>query len=182
MFPKNKSKNMKSQIKIGHGFDVHKLLDKEQFEKTYPGRKSDSVLLGGVAVPHNRCLAGHSDADVLLHAIMDALFGAAALPDIGVHFPPSDDNYTGISSLDLLKICREKISAENFAIGNIDATLICEEPKLKNYILPMREKIAETLEIDLEQINIKATTTEKLGAIGRGEGIAAEAVCLLFSL
>ena len=173
---------MKSQIKIGHGFDVHKLLSREEFEEHYPQREMSGIMLGGTLVPHNKFLAGHSDADVLLHAIIDALFGAAGLPDIGVHFPPSDNAYESISSLVLLERTSHKIEDAGYQISNIDATVICEEPKLKNHIEAMRQIIAKTLEIDFSQINIKATTTEKLGAIGRGEGIAAEAVCLLESI
>jgi len=157
-----------SEIRIGHGFDVHR------FDK---GRK---LILGGVQVPHETGLDGHSDADVVLHAIMDALLGAAGLPDIGMHFPPSDVRFKDADSADLLRRVSEKISAAGFgSIVNIDCTILAERPKLASHLPAMRDRIAEVLQIDRSRVNVKATTCERLGFVGRGEGIAAEAVCLL---
>lgn len=154
-------------IRIGHGFDVHRLV---------PGRK---CIIGGVQIPFEMGLDGHSDADVLLHAICDALLGAAAMGDIGKHFPPSDMRYKGIDSRQLLCHVILLIKEKGFTVGNIDATVICEAPKLSPYTPQMCHIIAEDCKVDVSKINIKATTTEKLGYTGRGEGIAAEAVCLL---
>lgn len=154
-------------IRIGHGFDVHALLT---------GRK---CIIGGVDVPHNKGLDGHSDADVLLHAICDALLGAAALGDIGKHFPPTDNSYKGIDSRQLLRHVVALLHTKNYAVNNIDATVICEAPKLSAHTAQMCVNIAADCQIELSQINVKATTTEKLGFTGRGEGIAAEAVCTL---
>lgn len=154
-------------MRVGMGYDVHRLTE---------GRK---LILGGVEIPYERGLLGHSDADVLVHAIMDALLGAAALGDIGRHFPDSDAAYAGADSMVLLERVRDMIDAENMLVGNIDATIVAQQPKLAPYIENMRENIARRLGIDLSQVNIKATTEEKLGFTGAGEGISAQAVCLL---
>lgn len=156
-------------MRIGHGFDVHALV---------AGRK---CIIGGVDIPHDKGLDGHSDADVLLHAICDALLGAAALGDIGKHFPPSDMRYKGIDSRQLLRHVVTLLKDKGFAVGNIDATVICEAPKLSPHTAQMCANIASDCEVELSQINVKATTTEKLGFTGRGEGIAAEAVCIITS-
>ncbi|MES2013154.1 MAG: 2-C-methyl-D-erythritol 2,4-cyclodiphosphate synthase [Pseudomonadota bacterium] len=157
-------------IRIGHGFDVHRLVEGRQ------------CIIGGVDIPFEKGLDGHSDADVLLHAICDALLGAAALGDIGKHFPPSDMRYKGIDSRQLLRHVVVLLKDKGFAIGNIDATVICEAPKLSTHTARMCNNIAEDCNADVSCINIKATTTEKLGYTGRGEGIAAEAVCVLQSI
>ncbi len=154
-------------MRIGTGYDVHRLVENR------------ALILGGVAIPYEKGLLGHSDADVLLHAIMDALLGAAALGDIGKHFPDKDPAYKGISSLELLKKVGELLAAEHYLVGNIDATVIAQQPKLATYIGDMRENIASTLGIAVSQVNVKATTEEGLGFTGSGEGIAAQAVCLL---
>ena len=154
-------------MRIGHGFDVHALV---------AGRK---CIIGGVNIPHDKGLDGHSDADVLLHAICDALLGAAALGDIGKHFPPSDMRYKGIDSRQLLRHVVGLLKTKGFAVGNIDATVICEAPKLSPHTAQMCVNIASDCEVEVSQINVKATTTEKLGFTGRGEGIAAEAVCII---
>jgi len=154
-------------IRIGHGFDVHKLVE---------GR---ACIIGGVDIPHDKGLDGHSDADVLLHAICDALLGAAALGDIGKHFPPSDDRYKGIDSRALLRHVVALLANRQYAVGNIDATVICEAPKLSKHTVAMVANIASDCAVNVDQINIKATTTEKLGFTGRGEGVAAEAVCTI---
>ncbi|NOT14936.1 MAG: 2-C-methyl-D-erythritol 2,4-cyclodiphosphate synthase [Methylotenera sp.] len=156
-------------MRIGHGFDVHALVS---------GRK---CIIGGVEIKHDKGLDGHSDADVLLHAICDALLGAAALGDIGKHFPPSDVRYKGIDSRALLRHVVTLLADKNYVVGNIDATVICEAPKLSAYTAQMCNNIATDCHVALNNINIKATTTEKLGFTGRGEGIAAEAVCLIKS-
>lgn len=156
-------------IRIGHGFDVHALLS---------GRK---CMIGGVNIPHDKGLDGHSDADVLLHAICDALLGAAALGDIGKHFPPSDNTYKNADSRQLLRHVVMLLKAKNFAVNNIDATVICEAPRLSPYTAQMCANIAADCQVNVNQVNVKATTTEKLGFTGRGEGIAAEAVCTLIS-
>lgn len=165
-------------LKIGHGFDVHKLLDKDIFVIEYPRRKDHTFILGGISIPFHKVLVGHSDADVLTHAICDALLGAAGLKDIGNQFPDNDKQYEGIDSQKLLKQVKELIS-KKFTIVNIDASILAERPKLSPHIDIMRKKLSETLSIDIEQINIKASTMERLGFVGREEGIAAEAVCLL---
>ena len=165
-------------LRIGHGFDVHALLDKNLFIKSYPERKEHKFIMGGVEIPFEKVLLGHSDADVLTHAICDALLGAAGFKDIGNQFPDTDHEYRGIDSQKLLKKVLELIS-EKFSIVNIDSTILAERPKFAPYIQAMRIKLAETLSVNIDQINIKATTTEKLGFTGREEGIAAEAVCLL---
>jgi 2-C-methyl-D-erythritol 2,4-cyclodiphosphate synthase len=154
-------------FRIGHGYDVHKLV---------AGRK---LILGGVNIPFEKGLLGHSDADVVVHAVMDALLGAAGLGDIGQHFPDSDENYRNISSLILLKRTNELIKLHGFSIGNIDATIVCQKPKLAEFIPKMRENIAGVLECDISVINVKATTEEGLGFTGSLDGIAAHAVCLL---
>ncbi len=156
-----------STIRIGHGFDVHQLV---------VGRK---CIIGGVDIAFDRGLLGHSDADVLLHAICDALLGAAALGDIGKHFPDTDAKFKGINSRELLRHVGTLIKSNGFDINNIDATIIAQAPKMAPHISQMVSNIASDLALDISQVNVKATTTEKLGFTGRGEGIAAEAVCLL---
>lgn len=154
-------------MRIGHGFDVHALVS---------GRK---CIIGGVDIPHYKGLDGHSDADVLLHAICDALLGAAALGDIGKHFPPSDMRFKDADSRHLLRHVVALLKDHDFVVSNIDATVICEAPKLSPHTQQMRLNIASDCEVDISAINVKATTTEKLGFTGRGEGIAAEAVCII---
>ena len=154
-------------MRIGTGYDVHKLTE---------GR---ALVLGGVAIPYEKGLLGHSDADVLTHAIMDALLGAAALGDIGTNFQDTDDKYKGISSLSLLNEVRDMLLNNLYIVENIDATIIAQKPKLARYIQEMRANIANTLKIDISQVSIKATTEEGLGFTGSGEGMAAQAVCLL---
>lgn len=154
-------------MRVGMGYDVHKLVE---------GRK---LILGGVEVPYEKGLLGHSDADVLLHAVMDALLGAAALGDIGRHFPDTDPKYSGISSLLLLKHVGELLEEHCFVIENIDATIIAQRPKLMNYLDEMKRNIAETLGIEESRVNVKATTEEGLGFTGSGEGISSQAVCLI---
>ena len=154
-------------MRIGHGYDVHRFTE---------GRP---LVLGGVTVAHDRGLLGHSDADVLTHAVMDALLGAAALGDIGLHFPDSDPAYRGISSLTLLSRVGALLVEKGYRVGNIDATVVAEEPKLRPYIDAMREKIAAALGIEPERVSVKATTEEGLGFTGERLGIAAHAVCLL---
>ena len=154
-------------MRIGTGYDVHRLAE---------GRR---LVIGGVEIPYELGLDGHSDADVLVHAIMDAMLGAAALGDIGKLFPDSDPAYKGISSLKLLKIVGERIAEKLLFVGNIDATIIAQKPKMAPHIDQMRKNVADTLGIDTDQVNIKATTEEGLGFTGEGLGIAAQAVCLL---
>ncbi len=154
-------------MRIGHGYDVHRLI---------AGRK---LILGGVEIPYILGLDGHSDADVLLHAMMDALLGAAALGDIGHLFPDTDPAYKGISSLKLLAVVAARIREKGYEIGNIDATVIAQKPKLAPFIEAMRKETARVLQIDPDRLNIKSTTEEHLGFSGREEGIAAHAVCLL---
>lgn len=154
-------------IRIGQGYDVHQLVI---------GRK---CIIGGVEIPFEKGLDGHSDADVLLHAICDALLGAAALGDIGKHFPPSDMRYKGINSRELLSHVAALLKTYGFTVSNIDCTVICELPKLSPHTEQMRANIAMDCGVNIDAINVKATTTEKLGFTGRGEGIAAEAVCLI---
>ena len=156
-------------MRIGQGYDVHRLTE---------GRP---LIIGGVTIPYEKGLLGHSDADVLVHAVMDALLGAAALGDIGAHFPDTDERYKGADSMKLLAEVRDMLSEKMYFIQNIDATIIAQAPKMRPYIDKMRENIANTLGIDLSQINIKATTEEHLGFTGRGVGISASAVCLLAS-
>ena len=156
-------------MRIGMGYDVHRLTEDRK------------LILGGVDIPYEKGLLGHSDADVLLHAIMDALLGAAALGDIGKHFPDTDEQYRGISSVKLLKHVGDLLVEHLFLIENIDATIIAQAPKMRPYIDVMRQNIADALQIDITQINVKATTEEGLGFTGSGEGIAAQAVCMLTS-
>lgn len=157
-------------MRMGIGYDVHKLVE---------GRR---LILAGVDIPHKLGLLGHSDADVLVHAIMDSILGAMALKDIGYHFPDTDDEYKDISSLELLSRVKEMMDKNGYEIINIDSVVAAESPKLAPYIDEMREKIARVLGTDIGNINIKATTTEKLGFIGREEGISSQAVCLLKEL
>ena len=154
-------------MRIGHGYDVHRLV---------PGR---ALILGGVKIPYELGLDGHSDADVLLHAVMDALLGAAALGDIGRHFPDTDPAYKGIDSRKLLREVAEKIDAAGYRVENLDVTVIAQRPKLKDHIPAMEENIASDLHIGIDQVNVKATTEEKLGFTGDGSGMACHAVCLL---
>ena len=156
-----------TNLRIGHGYDVHRLTE---------GRK---LILGGVQVPFELGLDGHSDADVLLHAVMDALLGAAAMGDIGQHFPDSDPAYEGVSSMVLLRSVGGLLRHGGFAVVNIDATVLAQAPKLAPYIEEMRRRIAEALEIDFHRVSVKATTEEHLGFTGRQEGIAAHAVALI---
>ncbi|MDX1606891.1 MAG: 2-C-methyl-D-erythritol 2,4-cyclodiphosphate synthase [Candidatus Competibacterales bacterium] len=156
-----------SDWRVGHGFDVHAF---------GPG---DHVVLGGVRIPHRQGLQAHSDGDVLLHAICDALLGAAALGDIGRHFPDSDPRYAGIDSRQLLRQVRALLREMAFAVANVDATVIAQAPRLALHIDAMRAHLADDLELEPARIGVKATTTERLGAIGRGEGIAAHAVVLI---
>lgn len=154
-------------FRIGHGYDVHKLAE---------GR---DLILGGVKIEHSMGLLGHSDADVLLHAIMDSILGALALGDIGQHFPDTDDKFKGARSTELLKHVVNLISDKGFKIENIDATVIAESPKLMPYIIVMKENIANCCELDISQVSVKATTEEGLGFTGNCEGISAHAVCLI---
>ena len=154
-------------FRIGHGYDVHRLVE---------GR---ALILGGVKIPYEKGLDGHSDADVLLHAITDAIIGAAALGDIGKLYPDNNDRFLGIDSLLLLKDTYSRITALGYTVGNIDATVIAQRPKLAAYIPAMRENIARTLALPIDSVNVKATTEERLGFTGSGEGIAAHAVALL---
>jgi len=154
-------------MRIGHGYDVHKLVE---------GR---DLILGGVKIPYEKGLLGHSDADVLLHAVSDSLLGAAALGDIGVHFPDTDPAYKGADSLKLLEIVGKKVAEAGFKVSNIDVTMIAQRPKLKDHIPQMRSNIARALNLDAGQVNVKATTEEHLGFTGDGSGMACHAVCLL---
>ncbi|HEX7065067.1 MAG TPA: 2-C-methyl-D-erythritol 2,4-cyclodiphosphate synthase [Bacillales bacterium] len=154
-------------MRIGHGFDVHRLTDNRP------------LILGGLRIPYEKGLDGHSDADVLLHAISDALLGAAALGDIGKHFPDTDPAFKGADSAELLRQVYRLLKEKHYRCGNIDATIIAEQPKMAPYIEEIRKNIASILEIEEGRVNVKATTTEKLGFPGRGEGIAAEAVALI---
>ncbi len=154
-------------MRIGHGYDVHRLV---------PGR---ALILGGVPIPFETGLDGHSDADVLLHAVMDALLGAAGLRDIGYHFPDTDSRYRGISSGKLLRTVGEMLDAAGYRVSNVDVTVIAQQPKLKPYIPQMADNIARDLRIDVKRVNVKATTEEGLGFTGSGAGMACHAVCLL---
>ena len=156
-----------TNLRIGHGYDVHRL-------KT--GR---ALILGGVTIPYALGLDGHSDADVLTHAIMDALLGAAAAGDIGKLFPDNDEEFRGISSLELLRRVKLHLAEKNYKIVNVDATIIAQAPKLSPYREAMRENLAKVMEVDVEQVSVKATTEEHLGFTGKGEGIAAHAICLI---
>lgn len=157
-------------MRVGFGYDVHRLAE---------GRE---LILGGVKIPYEKGLLGHSDADVIVHAVMDALLGAAALGDIGRHFPDTDPQYLGISSIALLRRVRELLEEQHFLIQNIDATIIAQKPKMMPYIPEMVRNIAQALQIETDQVNVKATTEEGLGFTGSGEGIAAHAICSLSSL
>ncbi len=154
-------------MRIGTGYDVHPLI---------PGRK---LVLGGVTIPFDKGLEGWSDADVLTHAVMDALLGAAALQDIGYHFPPGDEAYRDASSLDLLKKVVEKLDKKGYTVGNIDVTVVAERPRLREYVDDMRRTLADTIEIDIDRVSVKASTSNGLGFIGAGLGIAAYAVALI---
>lgn len=154
-------------MRIGQGYDVHRLVS---------GRR---LILGGVDIPYEKGLLGHSDADVLVHAIMDALLGAAALGDIGKHFPDNDPAYAGADSLALLKNVGERVRSAGFGIENVDSTVLAQAPKLAGYILWMRENIAAALDLEIDRVSVKATTEEGLGFTGAGEGIAAQAIALL---
>lgn len=154
-------------MRIGHGFDAHRFAN------------GDHVILGGVKIPHSLGLAAHSDGDVLIHALCDALLGAAGLGDIGRHFPDTDDTYAGIDSRILLRKVIAALSAKNFSVGNTDITVVAQQPRLGEYIRQMTEILASDLQVDVSQVNVKATTTEKMGFTGRGEGIAAHAVVIL---
>lgn len=154
-------------MRIGMGYDVHKLVENRD------------LILGGVNIPYEKGLLGHSDADVLLHAIMDSLLGAAALGDIGKHFPDTDPKYKGANSIKLLEFVGELIYKNNYKISNIDATIIAQKPKMAPHIATMRENIAKALNININQINVKATTEEGLGFTGSGKGISSQSICLL---
>ena len=156
-----------NDIRVGHGFDVHAFAENRK------------LIIGGVEIPHELGLAGHSDADVLLHAICDALLGAAGLGDIGRHFPDTDMAFAGIDSRILMRRVAEQLRERNWRVGNVDATIIAQAPKMAPHIARMTAHIADDLGIALDRVNVKATTTEKLGFTGRREGIAAEAVCLI---
>ncbi|MBM7704990.1 2-C-methyl-D-erythritol 2,4-cyclodiphosphate synthase [Metabacillus iocasae] len=156
------------KIRVGQGFDVH------QFAENRP------LILGGITIPYEKGLLGHSDADVLLHTIADALLGAAAKGDIGKHFPDTDEAYKDADSAELLKHVWKLLKEENYELSNVDCTIIAQKPKMAPHIGAMRERIAELLEADVSQINVKATTTEKLGFTGREEGIAAQAAVLIY--
>ena len=154
-------------MRIGHGYDVHRLVEERD------------LILGGIKIPYEKGLLGHSDADVLLHAVSDALLGAAGLGDIGRHFPDTDPKYKGADSLELLRQVYRKISEKGYRVGNIDVTMIAQRPKLKDYIPQMQANIAAAVEAAPDRVNVKATTEEKLGFTGTGEGMACHAVCLL---
>jgi len=154
-------------MRIGIGYDVHKLVENR------------TLIIGGEKIPYERGLLGHSDADVLLHAIMDALLGAAALGDIGKHFPDTDKKYSGISSILLLKNVGELLVSKNYRVANIDSVIVAQKPKMAPYIEKMRINIAAALNIEIDQVSVKATTEEGLGFTGRSEGISSQSVCLL---
>lgn len=154
-------------MRIGLGYDVHKLVE---------GRK---LIIGGVDIPHEKGLLGHSDADVLVHAVMDSILGSLALGDIGKHFPDTDERYKGADSIRLLEFVYNLIKEQGYIIGNIDSTIIAQSPKMAPYIMNMRENIAKALNTDIENINVKATTEEGLGFTGNKEGIASQSICML---
>lgn len=154
-------------MRVGLGYDVHKLVENRK------------LILGGVEIPYEKGLLGHSDADVLTHAIMDALLGAAGMGDIGKHFPDTDEKYKGISSIKLLECVRDLLSEKLYFVENIDATIIAQRPKMRPFIEQMEQNIADTLGISMDQVNIKATTEEGLGFTGTGEGISSQAICSL---
>ena len=155
-------------MRIGHGYDVHRLVENRK------------LIIGGVDIPHHLGLLGHSDADVLLHAISDALLGALALGDIGKHFPDTDEQYKGANSLELLSCVYELVKQKGYEVGNVDATILAQAPKLAPYIPQMRLNIARALEVELDAVSVKATTEEKLGFTGEEKGIAAHAVCIVY--
>mgnify|MGYP001775181251 CR=1 FL=1 len=154
-------------MRVGMGYDVHRLVEERR------------LILGGVEIPYEKGLLGHSDADVLLHAIMDAMLGAAALGDIGRHFPDTDPAYKGADSMVLLQACREKLRAAGYRVHNLDALICAQAPKMAPHIETMRANIARALQLEVDAVNVKATTTERLGFVGDGSGISAYAVCLL---
>ncbi|MBS5949677.1 MAG: 2-C-methyl-D-erythritol 2,4-cyclodiphosphate synthase [Clostridium sp.] len=154
-------------MRIGLGYDVHRLVEERD------------LIIGGVNIPYQKGLLGHSDADVLLHAIMDSLLGASALGDIGTHFPDTDERYKGASSIKLLEEVGKLLYKNGFSINNIDSTIIAQRPKMSPHIMNMRENIAKALNIDINKINVKATTEEGLGFTGTGEGISSQSICLL---
>lgn len=154
-------------MRIGHGYDVHRLTENRK------------LILGGVPIPYEKGLLGHSDADVLVHAVMDSLLGALALGDIGKHFPDTDPKYKGADSIELLKHVTGLINEQGYTLGNLDATVIAQAPKLAPYIEQVRKNIADAIGCDISQVNVKATTEEKLGFTGDGSGISAHCVCLL---
>lgn len=157
------------KLRVGHGYDVHKLAE------------SRRLIIGGVEIPHTKGLLGHSDADVLVHAICDALLGAVALGDIGKHFPDNDNSYKDVNSLILLEKVCELVRSKGYEISNVDSTILAQAPKLRPYIDEMRIKLAETMRLDFDEVSVKATTEEKLGFTGREEGISAHAVVLLIA-
>lgn len=158
------------KFRVGHGYDVHKLVEDRK------------LIIGGVELPHSKGLLGHSDADVLAHAICDALLGAAALGDIGKHFPDNDDRYKDVDSLVLLEKVCELIRNKGYEISNVDSTILAQAPKLRPYIDEMRSKLAKAMKLDIDELSVKATTEERLGFTGREEGIAAHAVVLLMTI
>ncbi len=166
---KQKKQQINMAFRVGFGFDVHQLAEGEEF------------WLGGILLEHYKGAVGHSDADVLIHAICDALLGAAALGDIGYHFPDTSDTYKGIDSKILLKEVVRLITEKGYTIGNVDATISLQLPKIKPHILAMRKKLAEVMDIDMDLVSVKATTTEKLGYVGSEDGVNAHAVCLINS-
>lgn len=155
-------------VRIGSGYDVHAFAS-----------DGNHVMLGGIAVPHSCGLLAHSDGDVILHALCDAMLGALALGDIGQHFPPSDERWKGADSMSFLRHCNDLLAERGWQVGNADVTVICERPKVGRHALAMRQRIADGLDIDLDRVSVKATTSEKLGFTGRSEGIAAQASVLL---
>lgn len=154
-------------MRIGFGYDVHELVEDRK------------LIIGGIDIPHEKGLLGHSDADVLVHSVMDSILGAMALGDIGYHFPDTDEKYKDVSSLDILSQVKEIMKDNKYKIGNIDSTIVAEKPKLASYIDEMRKNISEVLETDMKNIGIKATTTERLGFVGQEKGISSYCVCLL---
>ncbi|MEE0229167.1 MAG: 2-C-methyl-D-erythritol 2,4-cyclodiphosphate synthase [Peptococcaceae bacterium] len=154
-------------MRVGLGYDVHQLVENRK------------LILGGVEIPFEKGLLGHSDADVLVHALMDAMFGAMGMGDIGQHFPDTDPQYKGANSMKLLEACRDKIAEKGYGVYNLDVTICAQAPKMAPHLLNMRQNIADTLGIDISMVNIKATTTEHLGFVGDGKGMSAYATCLL---
>ena len=154
-------------MRVGLGYDVHQLVENRK------------LILGGVEIPFEKGLLGHSDADVLVHALMDAIFGAMGMGDIGQHFPDTDPQYKGANSMKLLEACRDKIAEKGYGVYNLDVTICAQAPKMAPHLLNMRQNIADTLGIDISMVNIKATTTEHLGFVGDGKGMSAYATCLL---